>query len=211
VISKGQQLIYNSHLAISRKVKNEAFRLRKKWDDLGEEKEQILIRLERFFNSYSHINIDDFFIAPHKIWEDEDYFPLEFYLTPRAIKAYTQYIKRIEIEDPDSEQSMDRLKKGFKFLYDYCKEKGLTFENYEAYLEGNLPCWTQHLKDHNINFYMLHSLGVKVNKIEKRILDFMFGDFYKTHQTTKNKFYTSKKMKVFAEKAITEINKKITQ
>jgi hypothetical protein len=209
VISKGQQEIYNAHLAISRKAQDKLFRLRKQWDDLSEEVQETLQRLERFFNSYPHIEIDDFFLAPHKIWEDESHFPLEFYLTQRAIKAYTQYIKQIEIEDPDSEQSMDRLKKGFKFLYDFCKERGLTFENYGAYLEGNLPCWTEHLKNHKINFYMLHSLSIKVNTVEKRILDFMFGDFYKTFQNTKNKYYTSKKMKDFAEKAITEINKKL--
>jgi hypothetical protein len=210
MVSENQQRIYNSHLAISRKVQNKPFRLRKKFDDLEEEKKQILNKLSRFFETYPHIDIDIFFIAPHKIWQDESHFPLEFYTTQRAIKAYSQYVKAMEVEDPDSDQSMERLKKSFKFLYGFCKEKGLTFDDYGSYVEGNLPCWSEHLKNHEINFYTLHSLALKIN-IENRILDFMFGDFHQTHQHTKNKFYTSKKMKDFATKARTQINNKLKQ
>jgi hypothetical protein len=66
-----------------------------------------------------------------------------------------------------------------------------------------------HLKNHHINMYALHSLGVSKIEVENRILDFIFSDFWITFQKTKNKFHLSKKMKEFSHKAITKIKEQI--
>jgi hypothetical protein len=204
-----QKYIYNSHLAISRKMRDKPFKIRKNFDDLDQTKVDHLAKLERFFNSYQNIKIDDYFAAPYVIFEDEDYFDLEFFISSKAKKAYAQYMKKIEMDDPDSDQSLKRLADSLKFIKNFCKEKGLTLENYPLYIEHNLPCMIDHLKNHHINMYALHSLGVTKIEVENRILDFIFSDFWITFQKTKNKFYLSKKMKELGKKAIKKITEQL--
>lgn len=204
-----QKRIYNSHLAISRKMRDKPFRIRKDFSDMDQSKLDQLSSLERFFNSYQNIKIDDYFSAPYVIFEDDEYFDLEFFLSSKAKKAYTQYMKKIEIDDPDSESSLKRLADSLKFVKNFCKEKGLTLEEYPVYMESNLPCIVEHLKNHDINMYCLHVLGVSKIEVENRILDFIFSDFWITFQKTKNKFYLSKKMKEFSKQAIDKIKEQL--
>lgn len=201
MISKLEQQIYNNHLVISRRSLDKPFRVRKQFEDLKEDKVMLLQKLSKFFLSYPHISQDDFFSAPYKLWNNDTNYDLEFFTTPKAKKAYSQYIKAKEFEDPDTEESLRRLIDGLKFVYDFCKTKSLTFLEYQLYIEETLPCFVTHLKDHKINFYVLHALEFSKINIETRVLDFIFGDFYQTFQKTKNKFYTSKKMKTLAKQA----------
>ncbi len=201
-----QKRIYNSHLAISRKMRDKPFRIRKDFSDMDQTKLDRLASLERFFNSYQNIKIDDYFSAPYVIFEDDDYFDLDFYLTSKAKKAYSQYMKKIEMDDPDSESSLNRMVDSLKFVKNFCREKNLTLKEYPLYIEGALPTMIDHLKNHHINMYALHALGVSKIEVENRILDFIFSDFWITFQKTKNKFYLSKKMKEFSKQAIDKIS-----
>jgi hypothetical protein len=211
MLTKLEQQIYNSHLATSRKVQNKPFKIRQKFDDLEEDKVITLQRLSRFFNEYKNLDIDTFFLAPHKIYPEESYYPLEYFLTRKAISCYTQYVKQLETQDPDNKDSLERLQKSLKFVFNYCKEHQLTFENYRVYLEPDtsLPIFIDHLKNHKINFYTLHALNFSQPKIESRILDFIFNNFYTTFQTTKNKFQFSKKMKEFSKLATNKLVEKL--
>lgn len=201
-----QKRIYNSHLAISRKMRDKPFRIRKDFADMDQTKVDQLASLERFFNSYQNVKIDDYFAAPYAIFEDDDYFDLDFFLTSKAKKVYSQYMKKIELDNPDSESSLKRLVDSLKFVKDFCKEKGLTLEEYPLYIENALPNIIDHLKNHRINMYTLHALGVSKIEVESRILDFIFSDFWITFQKTKNKFYLSKKMKELSKKAIDKVS-----
>lgn len=207
-VSNFEKNIYNTHLAVSRRSKGKPFTIRKNFDDLGEEKVDLLKKLKVFFERNPSVDVETFFKAPYETFPDEKYYDLEFYTKPKAVSIYTQYAKSLELENPDSDDSLKRLQKGFKFISQFCEDKGLTLEEYMTYSEGNLPCYLQHLKDHKINFYLLHSLEGKVNT-EKRILDFMFGDFYSVYQKTRNKFITSKKMKKFSKLAKQKIESKL--
>lgn len=205
-----QKRIYNSHLAISRKMRDKPFRIRKDFSDIDQSKLDHLASLERFFNNYGNIKIDDYFSAPYAIFEDDDYFDLQFYLSSKAKKAYSQYMKKIEMDDPDSENSLKRLVDSLKFIKNFCKEKGLTLETYPLYISDSLPNMIDHLKNHHINMYALHALGVSKIAVENRILDFIFSDFWITFQKTKNKFYLSKKMKEFSRQAIEKVSKQLS-
>lgn len=208
-ISDFQKRIYNSHLAISRKMRDKPFRIRKDFSDMDQTKIDQLAALERFFNSYQNIKIDDYFTAPYVIFEDTDYFDLDFFLSSKAKKAYSQYMKKIEMDDPDSEDSLRRLVDSLKFIKNFCKERGLTLTEYPLYIEESLPNIIEHLKNHHINMYALHALGVSKIEVENRILDFIFSDFWITFQKTKNKFFLSKKMKDLAKKALTKIQNQL--
>jgi hypothetical protein len=200
-----QKRIYNSHLAISRKSKNKPFKIRKDFSNLEQTTLDVLASLERFFNAHPSVKIDDYFIAPFVIFENDEYFNLDFYLTSKAKKVYSQYMRKIEIDDPDSSDSLQRLTDGLKFVKKFCMEKNLTLDEYAVYSEHNLPSFIDHLKQHNINMYCLHALGVSKIDVENRILDFIFSDFWITFQKTKNKFFLSKKMKEFAKQATNKL------
>jgi hypothetical protein len=190
-------------------MRDKPFRIRKDFSDMDQTKLDRLASLERFFNSYNNIKIDDYFSAPYVIFEDDDYFDLDFYLTSKAKKAYSQYMKKIEMDDPDSESSLNRMVDSLKFVKNFCREKNLTLKEYPLYIEGALPTMIDHLKNHHINMYALHALGVSKIEVENRILDFIFSDFWITFQKTKNKFYLSKKMKEFSKQAIDKIQKQL--
>lgn len=209
MISEFEKQIYNNHLVASRKANGKPFKLKKDFCNLEEDKIISLQKLSKFFNNYSNIIQEDFFIAPHKIYQDDAYYSLDFYTTPKAIKCYTQYVKQLEIQDPDSPDSLRRLAESLKFVSRYCVENNLYLDAYELYTEGTMPCFVQHLKDHKINYYTLHALTFKKPQIESRILDFIFPDFYLVFQKTKNKFFASSKMKEFAKQAKMIIENKL--
>lgn len=76
-------------------MRDKPFRIRKDFSDMDQTKLDHLASLERFFNSYQNIKIDDYFSAPYAIFEDDDYFDLEFFLSTKAKKAYSQYMKKV--------------------------------------------------------------------------------------------------------------------
>jgi hypothetical protein len=201
MISEFQKQIYNNHLVSSRKAKGEAFKIKKDFTNLEGDKVMALEKLEKLFNSYPNLIQEDFFMAPHKIYPDYEYYSLEFYTKQKAIKCYTDYVKQLEIQDPDSPDSLRRLADSLKFVIRYCIENNLQLSDYELNIEGTMPCFVEHLKTHKINYYTLHALTFKKPKVESRILEFVFPDFYQTFQITKNKFFASKKMKEFAKQA----------
>jgi hypothetical protein len=211
MITNFQKQIYNNFLVASRKSQNKPFQIRKNFDKMEEDVVVLLNKLSDFFNEYKHVNQQDFFVAPYKIYDDVEYYKLDYFTTAKARKAYAAYMKKLELEDPDSSDALVRLRDSLKFVYEFCLLNDLTFEEYPVYVESSLPCMIEHLKNHDINYYTLHALKVSRLNIESRTLDFIFGDFYGTLQKTKNKFYASKKMKEFANKAITQQTKKLNK
>lgn len=209
MISIEEQNIYNTHLAVSRKVKHEPFKIRRDFSKLEESKLAMLAKLARLFASYPSINQECFFYAPYRIYDDSTYYPLDFYTTHKAVVCYTQYMKQIELEDPDNEQSMDRLKNSLKFVFLFCKENGLTFDEYRVFSKGSLPCFLEHLKNHKINFYTLHALTFSNPNIESKILEFVIPDFFLIFQKTKNKFFNSKVMMEFSIMAKKKLDEKL--
>jgi hypothetical protein len=161
-INDNQKRIYNSHLAISRKVKNLPFKQKQNFDNLDENKLIILNKLEKF-----------------------------------------------SAEDPDSSESLMRFSNSLKFIFSFCKENNISLEEYRTYAIGTLPSFIEHLKNHKINYYTLHALTFSKIDVDSDILNFAFGDFWKTFQITRNKFQSSKKIKTFGKQAIDKINQNL--
>ncbi len=151
----------------------------------------------------------DYIEAPYVLYPEENYFPLDFYTGQRAIRCYTQFMKRQELLDPDSPESLVRLQQSLKFVSDFCLENDLTLDDYVLNKETPLPCYVEHLKNHKINFNTLHALSIPIYSIESDMLDFIVGDFSNIYQRTKQQFYHSKKMKKFGEKAKLVIETKL--
>ena len=212
MISKKEEQIYNSHLYTSRSVKNKPTKFRSNFDNLAEKDEVCLKKLSSFFNRYSNINYNSWFIAPYKVYNDsENYFDLHFYTTRKALKCYTMYMKQQETADPDGDDSIVRMKECLAFVYNYCKDNNLTLDEYTNEIRGSLPTVLNHLKEHKISFYMLHLLDVDViiKSIETSILNFIVSDFWNTFSQTRIKFAGSNLLKTKARKGKQIIENKL--
>lgn len=208
-MTKFEEQVYNTHLAVSRSIKGEPYKFRKDFTKLEEDKIVLLKRLESFFSNYPNVDLKDFFMAPYKVYPDGDYYGLDYYITRNALKSYTQYMKQLEVQDPDSMESLIRLQKGLQFVIEFCKEHNITLGEYEKFQPNSILSFLDHLKNHKINFYVLHALTFGFPVVDSKILEFMFEDFYGTFRMTRNKYYASKKMKDFGKQAKDKIENKL--
>ena len=220
MITEKEKSIYNTHLYTSRKAKNKPVRLRQNFDNIESKDEVALKKLNLLLSKYSHINYSDFFIAPYKIYGSDNYFDLTFFNTRKAIKCYSLYCKDKEVQNPDSKESIDTLKKCLKFIYNYCYDKKITLTQYTTYIpevgvevsqEGATPEIFWHLKDHKINFYTLHAFDMDgvVKKQDKEIFDWVIKDFTELYSKTRVKFISSKSLKYKAKKGLKIIQQKL--
>jgi hypothetical protein len=150
-----------------------------------------MTQFENIFKKYPNIN-QEYFHAAIPPWDIDE---------KDAIKLYVEYVKSLVLDDPDKDESIERLKSSLKYVFKFCKEKGLTFFEYLTYSEQSLPCWATHLKNHQIDFYTLHALQMSRPVIDSELLDFVIPNFFVNFQRTRQKFYTSKRMKNFGKKA----------
>jgi hypothetical protein len=211
MIDERQKNIYNSFLHASRTAKNKPFKPRLNFEKLDGTTELALKKLHNFFKSHQSINTRDFFSAPYKIYSSDDFFDLKFFTTPRAIKCYVEYMKQLETSSADSEDTINRCKESCSFIFKYCAENKLTLQAYKAAHINSTPLYLLHLKEHKINFYTLHGLNITPNVSEDSlsILNFMFEDFFETHNKTRQYFIRSTRLKDVIRKALALVEEKL--
>tara|TARA_R110002020_G_scaffold95882_2_gene229743 strand:+ start:1871 stop:2539 length:669 start_codon:yes stop_codon:yes gene_type:complete len=214
MITEKEKSIYNSYLYASRKAKNKPVRLRQNFDNLEDKDEVSLKKLNLLLSKYSHINYSEFFIAPYKVYGSDNYFDLSFYNTRKAIKCYSLYCKDKEVRNPDSEDSINTLKDSLKFIFDFCNTNKITLAQYKNYTgdnnKGALPEPFVHLKNHKLNFYLLHALNVdSIIKEQHGTLTWMMSDFYELYNQTRAKFLSSKILKDKTKKGLKIIEQKL--
>ena len=192
-----EKLIYNHFLEVSKKVNNKPVRYRKDFSNFKDEDYLYVNKLSIFFNKFKNIKIKDFFEAPYFVY-NQNYFDLKFYLSPKAIKAYTNYNDNYILNNPDSKQTLTKMKESITFIYEYCKEKDIKISNYINYKEGNYNVFLKHLKQRNINFFILFSFkdfSNIVDKIDNDIKEIYSGNFSKLNYI-RTKYYASSKAKL---------------
>ena len=150
-----------------------------------------MIRFENLFKKHPNIN-QEYFQAAIPPWEISE---------KESIKLYVEYVKSLVLDDPDKDESIERLKSGLKYVFKFCKEKNLTFADYLVYSDEVLPCWVSHLKNHKIDFNLLHALQMSNPMIDSELLEFVIPNFFPNFQRTRQRFYHSKRMKEYAKKA----------
>lgn len=211
MLSETQKNIYNSFLKITRTVKNKPFRYRKNFDNIDSTTEVILKKLERLFISHPSISYETFFTAPYKIYNEQEFFDLQFFVTQKAIKCYSTYVKQKETEDPDSENAINTSKAACSFIYRFCKDANITLDKYKHSVEGNIPLPILHLKEHKINYYTLHALNIKelVAPDMRSVFTLMFDNFFNTYSSTQQKFIKSTRHKMAIRTALKLIEEKL--
>lgn len=154
-----------------------------------------------FFEKYPNLDKEEFLksIPPFLVDSFEE-----------AMPFYIAHMKALEVKDPDHDVSINRLKKSITFIYKFCKEKNIDLTDYSIYTEAVLPCWVEHLRTHKISFYSLHALTFSKPELESDLLEFVIPKFFLTFQKTRNKFYSSSRMKPFSKKVLEKISQKLT-
>ena len=214
MITEKEKSIYNSYLYASRKAKNKPVRLRQNFDKLESKDEVSLKKLNLLLSKYSHINYSDFFIAPYKVYGPDNYFDLSFFNTRKAIKCYSLYCRDKEVQNPDSDEGISTLKECLKFIYEYCEEEKITLAQYKNYSNidtpNSIPMIFTHLKNHKINFYLIHALSVdSVIKEHPGTLTWIIPEFYDLYAQTRAKFLSSKELKHKAKKGLKIIEQRL--
>lgn len=210
-LTEKEKSIYNFYLIASRTIQNKPFKLRQDFNSIDSQVYTTLKKLGIFFQKYNNINQVDFFTAPFSYYGLDNFFDIHFFLTSKAVKCYSLYIKKKETQDPDNDDTISNTKNCCVFIYKYCKENNLTLHEYKNMINGTTPLVLQHLHDHNINFYTLHGLqnDKTLRQVESDLLEFFVTDFEKLLNETRINFQRSIKLKVIVREALSIIENKL--
>lgn len=191
-----EKVIYNYFLEVSKKVNNKPVKYRQNFDNFPDENYIIVNKLSRFFKKFEHIHIKDFFEAPYFVY-NENYFDLKFYLTPKAIKAYTLYNDNYLLNNPDNEKTLEKLQESIKFIYNYCKDKNISINNYINHCDKQYNVFLKHIKNRNINIFILFSFKdfeKTINRVDSEIKNMYSSNFNRLNYI-RTKYYSSGKAK----------------
>lgn len=212
MISDYEKHIYNLHLKSTRQASNKPFKFRKDFTGIPDKDFVALKKLSNFFNQHKDIDPAVFFISSYKMYKDEKYFDLSYFLTLKAIKAYNIFTNNIKNSDPDSPDQINFTKKSLLFIFNYCREKNINIEDYLLEKTNNINTYFLHLKNRDINIYSLFgfkNLESTIAKSDKEVLRFMFSnDFIEKIDLFKIKFLNSKNCKYILDKGLEIIKKK---
>jgi hypothetical protein len=210
-LTESEKNIYNNYLIASRSVKNKPFKLRQDFNSLDNQTYIVLKKLNLFFNKNNNIKQIDFFTAPYNYYGVDNYFDLQYFLTSRAIKCYSLYQKKKQTQDPDSDDNISSCKECCSFIYKFCKENNITLQDYKNLQNGTTPIIIQHLREHKINFYILHGLQCEktLRQVEPDLLDFFVSNFQNLLNETRVNFQRSVRLKIVIREALSIIEKQL--
>lgn len=212
-LTEVEKKIYNSFLIAQRTIKGLPFKLRQNFDKLSDADYIVLKKLNFLFASNNEVNMLEFFTAPYKVYQDETYFDLQFFKTSKAIACYTAYTRKKETASPDTEDTINACKRSCTFILRYCRANNITLAQYRVINLGNNPIVLQHLRDHKINFYILH--GLECSKtfklVEPDLLDFFIKDFHDILNKTRLILAQSQKLKHVISAALKIIETQLLQ
>lgn len=195
-----EKRIYNKHLAVSRSLRNKPFKLKNDFTYFEESPKYVSIkRLATFFTRYPDVNMDAYFIAPYKLYDDVDYFDLAYFASPRAIKAYTVYQQQQQLLSPDKQ--IDEVKKSLLYISKFCLDNKIQLHDYPLFKKTGIePEWMYHYKGGKINPYSLMEFSNIFNYINEMAFDereLLLGDFGRNFLEYKTRYNNSNTLKPF--------------
>ncbi len=209
MVTEREKAIYNSYLYATRSAQGKPTRFRKDFSKLKDADFVALKKLSAFFVKHNHINYRDWFAAPFSVYNKDEYFDLKFFNSRKALKCYSIYMKDREVSNPDSDENVEVMKDGFRYVAKYCIEHNLTLDQYRVNFTNNMPTCLLHLQEHRLNFYTLHALEVEtiIKTVERDVLDFIVKDFKSLFALTRTKYLGSKILKSKARETKDKVTK----
>jgi len=151
--------IYNTYLSVSRGHQNKPWKARKDFEGFDKTPDGILcVRLDMFFKRFPQINVKDFLLAPYVIYKDEEHFPLNFYLTQKAIACYSLLQSQRAEELPDTDGHVKHILESLKYLATTCINEKITLKQYSNLKTGYTWRCLEDYRNKQINLYVLLSL-----------------------------------------------------
>ena len=193
MVTEREKDIYNSYLYATRTAQGKPTRFRKDFSKLKDEDFVALKKLSAFFVKHNHINYRDWFAAPFSVYSKDEWFDLRFFNSRKALKCYSIFMKEKEVSNPDSDDNIEVLKDGFRYVAKFCIRNNLTIDEYTKHFTNNMPTCLLHLQEHRLNFYTLHALEVEsiIKTVEKDVLEFIVKDFQTIFARTRTKYFGS--------------------
>ena len=191
-----EKIIYNNFLEVSKKINNKPVKYRKNFDNFPDNNYIIINKLSSFFKKFNHLKIKDFFEAPYFVY-NENYFDLKFYLSPKAIKAYTLYNDKFLLNNPDDEKTLLKMQDSIKFIYNYCKDKDINIKEYLLVNEGEYNVFLKHIKNRDVIIFVLFAFNnfeKTLSSIDNEIKNMYSSNFSKLNYI-RTKYYSSSKAK----------------
>lgn len=206
MLTKFEQLIYNKYLKLSRQ--GLPVKYRKNFDNISDEIEICLHKISKFLDVYKHIDLDIFLEAPFKIYNNDTYIPLQFFCTQKARKVYTIYKQQKQLLDVDNDEHIQKIKESLKFIYKYCKQQNVNIIHYLSIENQTIPVFLQHLKNGNIDLYVLfgfNNFQQYIDKVPTDIIVLMYNNLYEDIDKCYTKFITSTRCKSVIKNGIKQL------
>ena len=210
MVTEREKHIYNTYLRVSRTARNKPFTYRKDFSDLDDSTKLFLKRIDNLLIKYPHISVENYFIAPFKVYPNAEHFALEYFANMGGVNAYTTYMKQIQEMSPDSDEQLEFIKRSLKHIGLFCLMHKITLEQYPTYRTGLTYDWMKQIKKHEISIYALMEFS-EIGDIIKEIADdekeLFLGDVGTFFWGYKTKYTQSKLANVLVKTGMEKINK----
>ena len=199
-MTENEKRLYNLYLSTSRSSRNKPFKIREDFDGFDKTPEYNLItKISYFFNKFPQIKPEIYFKAPFIIYPDQEYIPLEYFTTQKAIKAYSVYMKQKEEESPDSDDHLEFIRNSLRYIGIFCAKEKIPVNDYLVHKSGITYTWMQHFRRRDICIYSLFELPNLIESIQSIPEDeksLLLGGIGKDIYSYKQRYMMSNKAKV---------------
>jgi len=207
LVTDQQKKIYNTHLAVSRHLRQKPFRLRTDFSNIEPEKILALKKLSTFTFKWPDLNLQDYFAAPYKLYPDVEYFSLTYFASMKAITAYTIYKKQLELQTPDSQ--IENVKESLSFITKFCVDNKIQLDEYPLYKKNGIePEWMYHIKRGKITPYAMFEFSNIFSLIQQIPTDertLLLGNFGQNFLEYRTRYNESKQLKLFLTEAYQKV------
>ncbi len=193
-----EKLIYNTHLKVSRVSKNKPYKFRNNFDNIDDNKRFLCKKLAHFFAKHNNINIDRFFLAPFKIYQDNPTLDLKFYTSLKACKLYFDYVNSLNRSEINSKENKEFFLNSGLFITKYCNKHKIKWDDYITHKENKtdtLNSFFSHLKSGDVSVYLLYSFpefSREFKKADREVVTMMLKDVIDDISLYRVKYYNIK-------------------
>jgi len=202
---------YNLYLTVSRSSRNKPFKVRKDFTDFEKEADYIsLHKINNLFINFPQIKPYLYFKAPFDVYPDQEYFPLDYFGTQKAIKTYTIYMKQLREQSPDAPTQIDFIKQSLHYIAMFCIKNDIPISQYVTHKKGITYSWTSHFKNYEISVYSLlefPNLEVIISNIPKDEQELFLDTMATNIHSYKTRYNNSKTAKNIVKEGINKISK----
>jgi len=208
---KIEEIIYNTHLRVSRSRQDKPYKLRKDFSDFESNGNYGYVKkLSLFFNKFPHIKMSEFFEAPYIIYPEgsNQYYDIKFYTTPKAIKLYGMFVKQKDTETPDSDYNLQFIKDSMLFIFQFCRDNGITISDYISHTTGKANTFVMHLRERKVSTYALFGFEKFGHMTSDTIsmMELALGEGIEERLAiARTRYYNSTKAKAITKEAIAKL------